>query len=176
MRNEFELRILDLHWIQGGDDPTDLCAHGHPYVRIGPEIVADATTLDVTMSATALYLLRSLKVDYKPDMFASQLLPCCGHCMILPSQGTSVLVLCCPNGIDWTITHTADSCVRHVSENGQVAELPLLEYQSLVVAFADEVERFYTSSQRKILPDDEEDQQAYHAFWEEWHTLRAELA
>ncbi len=77
--NNFELELLDLHWINNTDDPTDLCAHGYVFVKIGNEVVANKDDLEVAVSTTALYLLRTLKNNYKKDDFASQLLPCCGH-------------------------------------------------------------------------------------------------
>jgi hypothetical protein len=39
--NNFDIKLLDLHWIKDIDDPTDLGAHGSVFVRIGNEIVAD---------------------------------------------------------------------------------------------------------------------------------------
>lgn len=36
--NNFDIKILDLHWIKDVDDPTDLCAHGHVFVKIGDEV------------------------------------------------------------------------------------------------------------------------------------------
>ncbi|GAB3638706.1 hypothetical protein GCM10027422_42960 [Hymenobacter arcticus] len=172
MRTDFDLQLIDLHWTQGGDDPDDKCAHGHVLVRIGSEIVADATTLDVTVSATALYLLRSLAADYLPDMFPSQLLPCCGHYWFL-DNGPDVLIMGCANGIDWTIMHVAGNLVRHTSAAGQEVLITENAYRRLVLAFADQVEQFYASSLPKNLPEDADDRQAYLAYWQEWHTLRA---
>ena len=79
---DFDIKILDLHWIKGIDDPTDLCAHGHVFLKFGDEVVADKDSLDVTVSATALHLMLTLKDNYKKDDFASRLLPCCGHFII----------------------------------------------------------------------------------------------
>lgn len=33
--NNFELKILELHWISDTNQNHDLCAHGKVYVRIG---------------------------------------------------------------------------------------------------------------------------------------------
>ena len=63
--NTFDIKILDLHWIKYVDDPTDLCAHGHVFVKIGEEVVADKDSLDIAVSSTALYLMRTLKYNYK---------------------------------------------------------------------------------------------------------------
>lgn len=176
MNLDFDLQLLDLHWIQGGDDPDDKCAHGRVLVRIGSEMVADATMLDVTVSATALYLLRSLETDYPPAGLASQLLPCCGHYWFLSEETPNVLFMGCANGIDWSIAHVAGGLVRHTSEGGQEAFISETAYRQLVLAFADQVEQFYNNSLPKNLPADDDDRLAYLAYWHEWHALRTKWA
>jgi len=176
MNLDFDLQLLDLHWVHGGDDPDDKCAHGHVLVRIGSEIVADATMLNVTVSATALYLLRSLEADYPPAGLASQLLPCCGHYWFLSEESPNVLLMGCANGIDWTIAHVADGLVRHTSAAEQVAFISAAAYRQLVLAFVDQVAQFYASSLPKNLPTDADDRLAYLAYWREWHALRAKWA
>ncbi len=176
MHPDFELRLLDLHWLVDDAPQVDLCAHGHVRVRIGSDIVADASSLDVTVSATALYLLRSLTTDFIPHQQASQLLPCCGHYWFLEENNPLVLLMGCANGIDWSIIHTPNQHVRHVAESGQEAIIPFAVYQQLVLNFADQVEQFYASSQPKILPVDEDDRRAYLAYWAEWRNLRDKWA
>ena len=36
----FEIEILDLHWIDNEDNPNDLCARGHVFVKFGNEVIA----------------------------------------------------------------------------------------------------------------------------------------
>ena len=56
----FKIIINDLYWIGGDkDDPKDLCLHGNLTVHIGDTILADHGTV----SATALYLLKTLTKD-----------------------------------------------------------------------------------------------------------------
>jgi len=38
---EFDIKILQLNWIKHIDDPTDLCAHGSVYVKIGDKVIAN---------------------------------------------------------------------------------------------------------------------------------------
>ena len=104
--NQFEIQILDLHWIKNEDDAKDLCAHGHVNVRIANEIIANKYSLDVTLSSTALYLMRTIQCDYKKGDFGSQLLPCCGHFFTANDKKDFVTIIGCPKGIDWTIIHT----------------------------------------------------------------------
>jgi len=61
----FDLQLLDVHWISYEDDPNDLCAHRRISLQIGSEIIADKNSLDIVVSSPALYLLRKIKNDYK---------------------------------------------------------------------------------------------------------------
>lgn len=143
MESCFDLKLLDLHWIQNTDDPYDLCAHGHVLVKIGTEIVSDQNSLYVTVSATALYLMRTLTSNYQEGDYFSQLLPCCGHSLIVDEAKGNVLICGCSSGIDWTILHREDNTIEHRSNNGQVAAISKDAYQKLVFDFADQVDQFY---------------------------------
>ncbi|HLP94899.1 MAG TPA: hypothetical protein VK168_12730 [Saprospiraceae bacterium] len=171
----FDIKILDLHWIKDVDDPTDLCAHGHVLVKIGNEIIADKDSLDVTLSATALHLMRTLKENYKKGDYSCQLLPCCGHFIMADEHKGIANIIGCPNGIDWTIIHTKDNKVKHISERGNEAIIDKEQYAKLVWAFADQVENFYKTSKPKILPTDDVEKRGYLSFWNEWRTLRGGL-
>ena len=176
MANEqFELKILDLHWIKNEDDPTDLCAHGHVFVKIGDEVVADKDTLDVTVSSTALYLMRTLKDNYKKDDYASQLLPCCGHFFMADEENDFVSIMGCPSGIDWTIVHIDDNNVKHITNSGREVTVDKRIYTKLVSDFADQVENFYKISLPKTIPTDDFDRKGYLTFWKEWRRLRNEI-
>ncbi len=172
--NNFEIRILDLHWINDVDDPTDLCAHGHVFVKIGDEIVSDENSLDVTLSSTGLYLMRTIKHNYKKNDFASQLLPCCGHFFMADEQKDYVDIMGCPSGIDWTIIHTDNCKVKHITDRGQEATIDKEVYKKIVLNFADQVENFYKTSLSKTIPTDDFDKKGYLTFWKEWRELRDE--
>ena len=172
--SHFEIKILDLHWIKYVDDPTDLCAHGHVFVKIGDEVVMDKDSLDVTVSSTALYLMRTLKDDYKKDDYASQLLPCCGHFFMAHEENDYVAIMGCPSGIDWTIIHTDDGKIKHVTDSGQEATVEKEDYRKTVLDFADQVENFYKTSLPKTVPTDDFDKKGYLTFWKEWRQLRDE--
>ncbi len=169
---KFDLKILELHWIKNEDDPTDLCAHGHVYVRIGDEVISDKDSLDVTVSSTALYLMRTLKGNYKKDDYASQLLPCCGHFFMADGKNDLVSIMGCPRGIDWTIIHTDDNKVKHISDSGQEVLIEKKIYTKIVLDFADQVENFYKTSLPKTIPTDDFDRKGYLTFWKEWRLLR----
>lgn len=169
--NNFDIKILDLHWIKGVDDPTDLCAHGHVFVKIGDEVVADKESLYVTVSATALYLMRTLKENYKKNDYASQLLPCCGHFIIVDDEKDYVNICGCPSGIDWTIIHSDDNKIMHITDSEQVATIDKDAYKKIVLDFADQVENFYKTSLPKTIPTDEFDKKGYLTFWKDWRHL-----
>lgn len=173
--NQFELKLLELHWLNNSDEQTDLCCHGKVFVKIGDEIVCDKDSLEVTVSATALYFLRTINKDYKIDDFKNQLLPCCGH-FLYAIKDDLVDIGGCPNGIDWTIIHTKDSKVKLISEKGSIAIIEKDVYKKLVLDFADKVESFYQNSLPKIIPDDDFDRKGYLAFWSEWRNLRQEFS
>lgn len=172
--NNFDIKLIDLFWIKEVDDPTDLCAHGHVFVKIGNEIIADKDSLDVTVSATALYLMRTLKEDYKEGDYASQLLPCCGHFIIADNEKDFVDICGCPSGIDWTIIHTTDHKIKHVTNSGQEATIDIEVYKKIVLDFADQVESFYKTSLPKTIPTSDFDKKGYLTFWKEWRKLRDE--
>jgi hypothetical protein len=170
--SNLEIRLLDLHWIENIDDPTDLCAHGHIFVGIGDEVISDKNGLDVTVSATALYLMRTISKNYKKGDYASQLLPCCGYFVNADYNKNSVEICGCPSGIDWTNIHTDDSTVKHVSAGGKKATIGLDLYKEMVLDFADQVENFYNKSLPKAIPSDDFDKKGYLAFWNECRMLR----
>jgi len=169
----FTIEILDHHWINGSkDDPADLCAHGFVLAQIGSEIICEKDTLDVCTSAAASHLLRTLVKDYVPGDFAGQLLPCCGHFMIASDDLKTADVCGCPSGIDWNVMHLPGNSVRLTSLSGTELTITFEDYKTQVLAFADGVKAFYDASSRKILPNDDFDQNGYIAFWNEWHNLR----
>lgn len=58
---KFQIDATKFYWInEEADDPEDLCLHGHVVVSIGDLKLED----DCTVSATALYLLKSLTEDH----------------------------------------------------------------------------------------------------------------
>lgn len=57
----FKIEANNLCWIDSSiDNPDDLCLHGNVIVKIGDEIYR----YNATVSATALYLLKSLTEDH----------------------------------------------------------------------------------------------------------------
>ena len=170
--NSFDIKILHLHWISNIDDPEDLCLHGHVFLKIGNEVVTE--NVGATVSSTALYLMRTLRNNYKENDYASQLLPCCGHFITTEDDKDFVNIHGCPSGIDWTIMHIDNDKVKHITDKGQEAIIEWEKYKSIVLDFADQVENFYNQSLPKKIPTDDFDRKGYLTFWREWRNLRDE--
>lgn len=166
MNNIFKIDVDDLTWIKNEDDPSDLCLHGHAIVMIGDEKLE----YDATVSATALYLLKTLSEEHI-IYEENQLLPCCGFTLYANDDLSCVDIIGCPNGIDWTVLHEGNN-VKIILENKKEVIISLEEYKKEVYKFADKIEAYYEQYQPKILPDDEVDRNGYIAFWNEWHRRR----
>ena len=70
----FKNHAADFQWINGHEDePQDLCLHGHVTVQIGDTVLED----DGTVSATALYLPKTLTEDKVVAECDIQMIPCC---------------------------------------------------------------------------------------------------
>ncbi len=168
----FKIDAENFSWINGtADDPNDLCLHGHVTVRIGETALED----DGTVSATALYLLKTLtenKVMAKHDI---QMVPCCGHFLIANKELSEVTILGCDHGLDWSVIHEKGG-VKLLLPSGKEQWVSLNEYLAEVIRFANKVESYYKSCQPKNIPEDEFERNGYTAFWNEWHRRYAEAA
>lgn len=167
--SQFSIKIVDLYWINREKDNTeDLCLHGDVNIKIGEEVVAEEYSC--TVSSTALYLLKSLKLDHSIGE-ENQILPCCGHFIIPNDTDDTVEISGCPNGIDWSILHT-DGYVKLVTEKGNEVSITLDDYTETVFNFVDKIEEFYKRCQGKIIPTDNFDRDGYIKFWKEWNNRR----
>ena len=165
-KKAFSIGFDNIGWLDGSeDDLSDYCAHAHAVARIGDETFE----YEATVSATALYLLKSLSEDHRAYS-EEQFLPCCGFNIFEKGDGTGdVVILGCPNGIDWDLVHSGDEVIL-TTDSGKKTVVPIEEYREDVLAFADKVEAFYRSQPPREPAED--DAPAYRAFWEEWHRRR----
>ena len=157
----FSIEILDKYWLPGMPEEEDLCLHGKVRVRIGDDVLED----EVSLSAAALHLLRSVTEDHEPDELA-KLFPTDGFCWTPDGQGSIYLGGCPNGGIDGYITHKGDM-VRIALEEKKVVRISLAEYCKRVFCFVDEVETFYQHSSPKKVSG-ELDKLWYPLFWKEW--------
>ncbi|MCI8479471.1 MAG: hypothetical protein HFG08_01100 [Oscillibacter sp.] len=164
---KFLVDVTDLYWIDGSaDNADDLCLHGHAIVYIGNERLE----FDATVSATALYLLKTLTEEHiiHED---NQMLPCCGHFYVPDKNLKNVTISGCGNGIDWTVKHSGRDVIL-ILESGTKITIPLEAYKQEVYKFADKIEDYYKLCSPKNMPSDEFTRNGYIAFWNEWHRRR----
>lgn len=169
------LKAKDLQWItEVKDDPDDQCAHGMIDFRIDDYSFVTPDDGILSVSAAALFLLRSLSSNHdenNPVAEDSQLFPHCGHC-VWPGDGRyNVSIVGCSNGIDVEIFHEGDS-INFTSEDGTQIKVPIRDWIAAVFSFTDQVEEFYRSCSPKNAPPDDFDQEGWRRFWEEWNVRR----
>lgn len=165
----FSISAGSYHWINGeADEPGDYCLHGLAAAVIGDE----RFEYDCTVSAAALYLLKSLTEDHIAGE-GEQMLPCCGFFMCPDEAGENVDIVGCDNGVDWTVHHEPGR-VRLITASGRETLVPLAEYAREVCRFADAVADFYAACSPKREPDDEFDRRGWAAFRREWERRREE--
>lgn len=170
-KNKFEIKILDLYWIDGKkDNPDDLCLHGDVYLRIGDQILADKYSC--TVSSTGLYLLKSLEKNHIIEESSNQMLPCCGH-FIVPDKHTDIVeIVGCYTGIDWTVIHSENN-IKLITPIGKQVFIEPMLYRDAVYFFVDQIENFYKKSTPKNLPEDDFNKDGYIKFWNEWRYRRS---
>ena len=163
-RNEmFLINVTNMHWLEGVDETEDLCLHGHVCVQIGNELLE----YDTTVSATALYLLKTLTEDHRAGE-GLQMLPCCGSFLVPNEDLSSVEIIGCSNGIDFTVLHEGNA-VTLITESGNTVHVAVEDYRKTVLAFARTISDFYGASRRKTLPPDEFERNGYIALMNEWN-------
>ena len=173
MNGNFELKIIRQHWIKddGLNDNNDCCSHGSVFIKIGNEILSTEDSGSWTLSAAGLLLMRTLRSDYAIGDFGSQLIPCCGHFMYHIETGNKVEIIGCPSGVNWKVVHSGSNVVL-TTENGIATEVEIAVYTKHILEFVIAVEAFYGHPKDKILPNDENESDAFKLFWKEWHELK----
>lgn len=165
----FKIDVYDMHWLyELSNKEEDLCLHGHAIAFIGTKKLE----YDATVSATALYLLKSLTENHIMNE-DNQMLPCCGFFLMADEALENVSIIGCRNGIDWSIIHEGEN-IKLILEDGYQTIIPLHQYKKEVFSFADKVEAFYKASPPRKLPKNEFDKNGYITFWKEWHRRRTQ--
>ena len=166
MSERFSIDILELCWLDGQPEETDLCAHGVVRIHAGDHVLEGA----VSVSAAALHLLRTVTDDHEPDEMA-KLFPSDGFCWTPWGDPYPIYLGGCPNGgFDGSVIHD-DGCVCLAMEGASAVRIPEAAYRAEVFRFADAVERLFSAGKPKIVRD-ALDQLWYPLFWKEWHERR----
>jgi len=168
------LAPIRLHWIKddGVDDPCDLCAHSPVRLEIDGDTLVAPADGNATVSAAAIFLLRTLERDHtEQNPVGEHLFPCCGHAMY--DTGDDDVVICgCPNGSNVYITHDG-STIRLAIHDGRSYAVSLDDWRRAVYEFADVVREFYDHSLPKT-PADETESAGFAKMMAEWSRRRTQ--
>ena len=170
------LRTLNLRWIQdAADDPRDLCAHGNVEFCIdGDELLGPENDRTLTVSAAALYLLRTLALPHTRERpVGSHLFPCCGFAMFEVAGEQDVGICGCCNGEDFEVLHrvSGDGVVIRAAD-GREWQVKWPEWRTAVFEFADQVSAFYAVGSPK--EPEADDEAGFLKFASEWERRRGE--
>jgi hypothetical protein len=156
-------------------DPTDQCAHGEVEFTIDSvPFVSGEDAADVTVSAAALFLLRTLTYDHtaaNPVAEASQLFPHCGFTALAAGTRFPVLVFGCNAGVDLEVVH-ADGMVTIRTGGGTEASVTEVEWRDAVLGFVDDVQAFYDGAPAREPLNDAAEDEGWATFWQEWRDRR----
>lgn len=163
----FAIQLKKHYWINDSiDDFNDLCLHGDIAITIGEEHFETSCTI----SATALYLLRTLTENHVLHK-DNQIFPCCGHFYIPNDTNDTVHISGCPNGIDLSIIRTEDN-IEITTDQCVKTFIDANTYSKVVCDFADEIQSIYAKCSPKKVPSEDFNKKGYVSFWNEWTRRR----
>lgn len=162
-----------LHWIKDdGDDQSDLCSHSPVLFQIEDKILVAPSDGTVTVSAAAIYLLRTLQRDHtKENPVGEQLLPCCGHALY-DTGDEDVLICGCPNGSNIWVNHNPNGAIQLTATSGKSFTVTEIDWRDAVKVFSDLVRQFYDQSPPRIPA--EADKDGFSKMMAEWDRRRSE--
>ena len=167
------LRPTNLHWIGGSvDDSADLCAHSSVDFRIGDSVLVKPSDGDWTVSAAALYLLRTLSQPHtKQRPITEYLFPCCGNGIFEVDGQADVQIVGCNSGIDFEVIRIADEVIL-TAQDGTKYRVTFSDWSKAVCEFSDSVREFYSASSPKQ-PEEDWEIRSFHKFLSEWSRRRS---
>ncbi len=162
------LRATNLHWLDvTAPDPADLCIHSPVEVVVGTARLVEAYAGDWTVSASALYLLRTLERPHtKSDPVGDHLFPCCGFTMYDIAGEDDVAIVGCPNGVDIEVTRHAGQIILTTAD-GKNHSVPFADWKRAVCRFSYVLREFYKRSPPRM-PADPENEKGFRKFMAEW--------
>lgn len=174
---QFEIELLDIHWLENTPEEMDFCAHGQVKVRIGHEMIVDRSEKEQhwTLSAMSVHLLRTIDNNHNPEnLVGEQLIPCCGYHFDHLENSSDVHIQGCFTGINFWVQHM-DQAVKLITESQTEVIISKKEYINEVKNFVDKVEEFYKTSKTKQMSSDQYEQTGYEMMWKEWKRRRAQM-
>jgi hypothetical protein len=154
-------------WLNTSEDcPSDLCAHGTIRFSIDGMTVVSPDN-EWTISAAAIYLLRTLDNSHTPDApVCEHLFPCCGFTMYDMDGDDDVFIMGCVNGIDCSVIHRDDS-IEITTVSGETRSVSKTEWKKAVLHFSSDVRGFYDASADKT-PHDDVERKGFAKMMSEW--------
>ena len=148
---------------------SDQCAHGKVAFSIDGVPLVKPEDGEWTVSAAALYLLRTLTDDHTPERPVAEcnfLFPCCGFKAWLGGERYEVLCMGCAGGIDVWVRHAG--AMVQISVGESLHSVPLGEWRAAVLGFVEQIEEFHAHGSPKVEPEEQHDREGWRAFWAEW--------
>ncbi len=176
----FKIIPHNLHWL-GKDETKDQCAHGGVQVEFEDKVFLTPEVGDWNLSATGLYLLRTLERSHTEKDSVTErfhFIPCCAH-DIYPYEKSRygfVMTGGCGNGFDIEVVHNPGSGSVVAKGGGYKTTLEFKDWEAIVAKFTNEIERFYLNSKTKSTPTDSEEKLVWGMYWEEWEMRRGSVA
>lgn len=169
------LQVVRPHWIKDqGDDPEDLCAHGHvEFVVNGDTFLDGSAEQSYTLSAAGLYLLRTIEQDHLPNdrvTHENYLFPCCGFNAWPAGENGELVIFGCNIGVEVWVRHISDHQIE-LTLDKKTALVGRTEWVKAVVCFAEQVKDFYARSSPKVEIEDDFDKQGWEMLWSEYNGL-----
>lgn len=161
-----------LHWINDDrqDDPRDLCAHSPVAFEVRGRCLLAADAGSFTVSAAAVYLLRTLTREHTSAApVGEHLFPCCGHALY-DLGDPDVVILGCPRGTNVWVTRPNGHTVRLSTDDGEQLDVGANDWSAAVVGFVDRVQQFYRQAAPK--QPAAADAAGYAKMWSEWQRRR----
>ena len=169
------LQVVRPHWIKDeGDDPEDLCAHGHVELIVNGDTFLDGTAeQSFTLSAAGLFLLRTVEKDHLPEdrvTHDNYLFPCCGFNAWPAGDNGELVIFGCNIGTEVWVRHLSHDEIE-LTLDKKTALVSRSEWTQAVVHFADQVKDFYARSLPKVEIKDDFDKQGWDMLWSEFDLL-----
>lgn len=168
------LRPRELTWINDQvDDPFDLCAHGKVQFEIDGANLVRVEDGEWTVSAAALFLLRTLKKGHTlEEPLFENVIPHCGNGFYVEEGGGDVKIIECPIGINFQVIHVRDT-VQIIMDDMEPFIVALDEWRNAVLTFSQVVREFYAASTPKT-PVYDSDKAGFDKFMTEWENRHKE--
>src|SRR5690554_3575974 len=145
---QFEIELLDIHWLEETPEEIDFCAHGQVKVRIGNEIIVDRREKENhwTLSAMSIHLLRTIDNNHNPEnLVGEHLIPCCGHHIDHLENSTEVHIQGCFTRMNYWLQHVDDN-IMPTTESKTASAIPKKQYARELINSVDQLEEFYQTS------------------------------